>query len=291
MSRKRKHDAIDDDLSPYEFKKARVSDPTHHSQSPHKEAERVRSREVSEPENIRGFSEHKRRHDPSMLPKDAPLRKHPRSRSPETPPINKRTLERAVESPLGTSSKKADQRKTSSREKKISSSNDVEDNPSGHPAAEDTMKKLDWDYLSSYTLRQTAKLDHTKPRSALERFTPGAIFTQVGVSPSLAGHNYYNSIKALVSSHLREKATEDKCPLPESVLDDPFGGATFGSSGVSQIRDRREWSDLFQANLGRALTASCDYAIRRKLRKANQSVSGLYYRVCDAQSMYTCAYC
>lgn len=280
MDRKRKHDAIEDDLPPYEFKKARVSDSTYRSQSPHKEPERVWSRELSEPENIRGFSDHKRRHDPSMVPKEVPLRKHLRSRSPETPPISKRILERAVDSPLGTSSKKADQHKVNTREKNISSSNYIEDEPSSLPAGADVVKKLDWDYLSSYTLRQTAKLDHSKPRSALERFTPGAIFAQVGVSPSLAGHDYYNSIKALVSAHLRENAAEDKYPLPESVLNDPFGGATFGSVCVSQIKEHREWNELFQTNLGpcrRALTASCDYAIRRKLRKANQSVSGTAY--------------
>lgn len=196
--------------------------------------------------------EHRRRRDPS--PRE---RKHPRSRTPEATLTSKKPSERV--SPL--SSKKPD-KKVSSHEKKISSSNDLAED---EPGVAETTKALDWDYLSSYTQRQTAKLAHSKPRSALERFTPGALFARVGVSPSLAGPNYYNAVSGVVSSHLQLQESEE-------VTGEVFGGAEFAAVGLSRVRKQRDWKSVFKTGeCRRALTASDDYAIRRKLRKQNQS--------------------
>lgn len=216
--RKRRHD---DDLSPYEHKRPRLS-----GASPH----RVKGEPV----------EHKRRYE---------LRegRHPRSHTPETTPIGRKPHE--CQSPSKSTDKK--------------SKKEVETE-----GTSDTLKALDWDYLGSYTQRQTAKLDHSRPRSALERFTPGALFTRVGVSPLLAGPNYVN-VAAAVSAHLQHE--ED---LFENV-----------AIGVARVRGEE---DVFKTGeCRRALTASDDLLIRRKLRQQNESVSlGCNYGIChDADAI------
>ncbi len=217
--RKRKHD---DDLSSYDYKKARLSDAP--LQSPHR---------------IKGeLIEHKRRHEPS--PRE---RRHPRSHTPETTPTTTK-----ISDPL--------KNKADKRIKKTSSSLDNMEVVTETP---ETPKALNWNYLSSYTQRQTAKLDHSKPRSALERFTPGALFARVGLSLSLAGPDYYRVISSAVSTHLQQEG-------------DPFRGADFAALGLTRVREGRE--TVFQTGeCRRALTASDDLLIRRKLRKQNQSVS------------------
>lgn len=263
--RKRKHDSTSKDPSPHMYKKARVGDPTQHAASPHRDVDKTRSHDLSDPENNRaGLVDHKRRQESNVQPSS---RKRPRSQTPDTPSISKRSSDRAVESP--SVNKKVELNKGSSREKKISSSYDNEDDPVGQSSV-DAIKKLDWNYLSNYTQRQTAKLDQSKPRSALQQFIPGAIFAQVGVSPSLVGLDCYNHIKECVSSYLREKGGSG------FVVDDPFNGVAFGSAGVSRIREYQEWREVFPGSVGpcrRALTAAADHTIRRKLRKINQPVS------------------
>ena len=152
------------------------------------------------------------------------------------------------------------------------------------PSAESVRKKLDWASVSSYTRKASTKLEK-RPTTALERFTPGAVFARVGVSPSLAGKGYFDAISSHVSRHLR-KAYQQKTVgeqgggggagsnmLPKSLLDSPFEGQQFASSCVSRIKDQLEWEHVVVDNVGpcrRALTASADYTIRRKLKKSNQ---------------------
>ncbi len=180
--------------------------------------------------------DHKRRYDPH----DG---KHPRSHTPEITPAARKPQER--QSP---------NKNTDKKPKK-----EVE--PEG---TSDTLKALDWDYLGSYTQRQTAKLDHSRPRSALERFTPGALFARVGVSPSLAGHDYVNVVSA-VSAHLER------------------GEDLFDSDVVGVARVRGEENVFQTGECRRALTASDDLRIRRKLRQQNQSVSA-----CDCVCIRVC---
>lgn len=230
--RKRKHE---NDLSLYEYKKSRLATESHGS--PHRVRGEVEGRNVTE---------HKRRHEPS--PRDQ-SRRHPRSHTPETTPTAKKPSDRL--SPFN--SKRSDKKGTT-KEKK--SSTDAEPESSIPESA----KALDWDYLSSYTQRQTAKLDHSRPRSALQRFTPGALFAQVGVSLSLAGPDYYQAISSAVSAHLQQE--------------DPFDGAEFAAVGLGRLRAKRERDNVFKTGeCRRALTTSDDVLIRRKLRKHNQSVS------------------
>ena len=146
--------------------------------------------------------------------------------------------------------------------------------------AESVRKKLDWASVSSYTRKASTKLEK-RPTTALERFTPGAVFAHIGVSPSLAGKEYFDAISSHVSRHLR-KAYQQKTVgdqgggsnvLPKSLLDSPFEGQQFASSCVSRIKDQLEWERMVVDNVGpcrRALTASADYTIRRKLKKSNQ---------------------
>jgi hypothetical protein len=146
-------------------------------------------------------------------------------------------------------------------------------------------KKLDWASVSSYTRKASTKLEK-RPTTALERFSPGAVFARIGVSPSLAGKEYFDVISSHVSRHLR-KAYQQKAAgeqggggreagsnvLPKSLLDSPFEGQQFASSCVSRIKDQLEWEHMVVDNVGpcrRALTASADYTIRRKLKKSNQ---------------------
>lgn len=147
---------------------------------------------------------------------------------------------------------------------------------------ESVRKKLDWAAVSSYTRKASTKLEK-RPSSALERFSPGAVFAHIGVSPSLAGKDYFDAISSHVSRHLkkayRQKTVgdagggESSNALPKLLLDAPFEGQQFASSCVSQIKDQVESESMVVDNVGpcrRALTASADYTIRRKLKKSNQ---------------------
>lgn len=147
---------------------------------------------------------------------------------------------------------------------------------------ESVRKKLDWASVSNYTRKASTKLEK-RPTTALERFTPGAVFARIGVSPSLAGKDYFDTISSHVSKHLR-KAYQQKISgeagagggsntLPKSLLNSPFEGQQFASSCVSRIKDQLELERMVVDNIGpcrRALTASADYTIRRKLKKSNQ---------------------
>lgn len=149
------------------------------------------------------------------------------------------------------------------------------------PSTETMRKKLDWASVSSYTRKASTKLEK-RPTTALERFAPGAVFARIGVSPSLARKEYFDAISNLVSRHLR-RAYQQKTigehgggglnMLPKSLLDSPFEGQQFASSCVSRIKEQIEWERMVVDNIGpcrRALTASADYSIRRKLKKSNQ---------------------
>ena len=267
----------------------------------------------AESADSRSSVDRKRRHDSSI--KDVPPpKKHLRSRSPDTPRPSMPTNSGSNVS--GSSSRRHERHGSSSRTSVTSPNNkkperhhrvkapspkkteqeSVEDNESvttgaaatTDPAAatvapENVRKKLDWTLVSSYTKKASTKLARRSSSSALDRFSPGALFTRIGVSPSLAGKEYFGTISELVSAHLKktykqkttavESNESSPCPLPSSLLDAPFEGQKFASSCVSRIKEQLNWEHLIPDNLGpcrRALTASADYTIRKKLRKANQ---------------------
>ena len=261
----------------------------------------------------------KRRHDTST--KDGqPPRKHLRSRSPDTPRQSMPTSSggggsgnmgsnssRRHGSSGRTSVTSPNSKKTSEhhhRSKATSSSKKVEATAVGHDsndenesmmsstipatadvaamAPESVRKKLDWASVSSYTRKASSKLER-RSTSVLEKFSPGAIFARVGVSPSLAGEEYSAAISSLVSNHLKktyqtksieETAGSSTDTLPTSLLELPFEGQQFASSCVSRIKEQLKWEHLIVDNVGpcrRALTASADYTIRKKLKKTNQA--------------------
>ena len=157
------------------------------------------------------------------------------------------------------------------------------DPPTASTSAEGSShKKLDWAAVSSYTQKASTKLER-RTSSVLDRFSPGAIFARTGVSPSLAGRESLGKISSLVSKHLKksyfEKMSDNsgesssESVLPASLVDSPFEGQQFASSCVSRIKEHLNWERLIVDNVGpcrRALTASADYSIRKKLKKSNQ---------------------
>lgn len=313
--RKRKRDQVDDDLPVIESKKMRTSNEPHEYYSfSSKDTERTSSRsrgDITEVET-RGLGERKRRHDSSIV-KDESLRKYPKLSSPEPPTTsgigNSGTSRkhgathssRTITSP---SNKRGDYQHSHRKERipgSTGSNESTEDNMLVLNEGENDLtassksshKKLDWISVNSFTRRATAKLEQ-RPKSALKRYTAGAILSEVGVSPSLAGKEYYAKVSSVVSAHLKEQQEERttsqpsdlqllcETTLPESILNNPFGEAEFASAGVSRIKEQLEWIQLIPNCVGpcrRALTASADYNLRRKLRKANQrvSVSDIYH--------------
>ena len=132
--------------------------------------------------------------------------------------------------------------------------------------------KLDWSTISSLSLPKP------KPPStlAVQRFSPGAIFSRLGVSRSLAGTELYRQVSSAVSKHLATEqetlCAESGNTLPEALLEEPFGDSEFAMTGVSRIRNAKENCSVC-VNIGphrRALLASADFSLRRKLGKSSK---------------------
>lgn len=145
----------------------------------------------------------------------------------------------------------------------------------GESGGEGTAKappKLDWSTISALSL--------PKPKppstSAVQRFSPGAIFSRLGVSRSLAGPDLYRDISSAVAKQLKKDqealVAETGNSLPEDLLEDPFGKSEFAMTGVSWIKNAKENCQVC-TNIGpcrRALVASVDFALRRKMGKSNK---------------------
>ena len=139
--------------------------------------------------------------------------------------------------------------------------------------------KLDWSSISALSLPKP------KPAStsAVQRFSPGAVFSRVGVSRSLVGPSLYSAVSSAVSTQLvKEQETmciESGNRLPESLVEQPFGDSEFAMTGVSLIRNAKENCRVC-VNIGanrQALVASADFALRRKLGKASKVCSLFYH--------------
>ena len=206
------------------------------------------------------LSDRKRRHEG----RDPSSRKQPRLHSPEG---GRRHSSKDVP-PGGREGRRRE------REKKVEVGDEAYDSVSENGSvAEDgnLTKKLDWNSLSALIPAKPAPV----ATSALERFTPGATFAKIGVSHSLAGPKLFTKISSLVSEHLRKEqlsSSETANVLPDSVVENPFGGAVVASAASSRLKEQQEWTNILR-DIGpcrRALTASADYAMRRKLRKTNR---------------------
>ena len=260
--RKRKYEAIDIVGLP-EAKRARLSE----QYPPLKDMERQRFKEGEERYRVKEFDlgDRKRKYEGrEPLP-----RKRTRSHTPEG--LGGRRRSKPISPSLWKES--TEQRRGRERERKSDDSlSETDSTAEGNGTA---TKKLDW---SSLCALSSAKPPPAKT-SALERFTPGSLFTRIGVSPSLAGEELFKKISGLVSRHLK-KSQQHLDPqtvnvLPESFIENPFDGIEFGSSGDFQIKERQSQTRIF-SDIGpcrRALTASADFAMRQKLRKVNR-VSG-----------------
>lgn len=170
----------------------------------------------------------------------------------------------------GSSSSSAGVRKKTEKQHKEK----AEQDQSGGEGAPKAPPKLDWSTISALSLPKP------KPSStsAVQRFSPGAIFSRLGVSRSLAGADLYREISSAVAKHLKKDqdslSVETGNSLPEALLKDPLGESEFAMTGVSWIRTAKENCRVC-TNIGpcrRALVASVDFALRRKMGKPNKVV-------------------
>ena len=262
LERKRKREHLDEDLFPPETKKPRTADYLPSL----KDAERQSLREGEEkyPGRMREVGEggeRKRRYEG----REPPARKYPHLQSPDTrrhgwPPIA---------SPGG-AGRKGDHHHWKRPEGDEPRGSPPSETDSAADEAAAARKKLDWSSLSALMLAAKPKRVST---SALERFSPGVLLAQMGTSPLLAGPELYVKVSNTVSKYLREgQRSSGVQSLSESVLENPFGSLELASAGVSRLEQQQKLMQLF-TDVGpcrRALTASVDFAMRRKLRKNNR---------------------
>ena len=282
--RKRKREQDDEEyLIDFEPKRLRSGDHGKESERNQRPLREQQQQQQGEEDKQHGSSsrgegpERKRRHDSV---KEGPPRKRPRD---STPPPSKKHASGA--GPTSTKrSTEHSKSKTDKTDKAVDvpaiasegdSTNSGGGGGGGGGEGEDTPKRLNWSTLRTLISPRPEWRSHR----ARDRFTPGAIFAEVGVSPSLAGKHYYDKINRLVSEHLKQSQDVldplKSNKLPEAVVTDPFDGAGFASVGVARIKEQVDWSRTF-SEVGqhrRALTASADYSLRRKLRKKSEGVS------------------
>lgn len=279
LERKRKREHLDEDLFPPETKKPRTAEYL----PPLKDTERQSMREGEEKHagrmrEVGEGGERKRRYEG----REPPARKHPHLQSPDMrrhgwPPVT---------SPGGVG-RKGEYHHWKGKKLEGDESPPSETDSAADEAAA-ARKKLDWSSLSALTLAAKPRKVST---SALKRFSPGVLLAQMGTSPLLAGPELYVKVSNTVSKYLREgQQSGGVQSLSESVLENPFGSLELASAGVSRLEQQQKLTQLF-TDVGpcrRALTASVDFAMRRKLRKNNRvcffvSVSsGMFWdgRVC-----------
>ena len=134
--------------------------------------------------------------------------------------------------------------------------------------ADNDVAKSDLDWVSLARL--------TRPKlplssNCLNDHKAGPILASLGLSPTLAGPKLTEQIHIVVKEHLTSKYGN---LLPESLLDNPFGGCGLASASVSHLQDEIKESQACH-NIGscrRALTAQADFMLRKKLRKCEEKL-------------------
>lgn len=145
---------------------------------------------------------------------------------------------------------------------------DTKADNSSHTLLKETLKKksteeadrseIDWSLLASLPCPKPSSLK----MNSLQKHKPGAIFTNTGVSLSLAGPVLSQKIIGCVSQHLQEHYLQDTIP---ELFDEPFGGYSLAGLGVSHLTSRMKSGK--QLDIGmcrRALTAGVDFMMRKK---------------------------
>ena len=215
--------------------------------------------------------ERKRRYESSVggsapdTDKEAPLPKKPRSGETTS---SRKTSRADISSSSSMSAGTSMRKRTEHYNKGRSESEHTGASESGE--AMKPPPKLDWSTISSLSLPRP------KPSStsAVQRFSPGAVFSRLGVSRALAGPSLFALVSSSVSKQLaREEETlcvETGNRLPEELLASPFGDSEFAMTGVSGIKTANENCRVC-VNIGphrQALLASADFALRRRLGKS-----------------------
>lgn len=277
LGRKRKRDYSEGDCTPpppESSKRIRTADyqaagsKEHTDSRPHSAEVNTLSRDEKhsrlpkEAESV----DRKRRFEGSLdSNKELPPPKKPRSGESSSSRKYSRT------DPSSSSSSSTSVRKKTERQHKEKTEQEHGGESGGEGAAK-APPKLDWSTISALCL--------PKPKppstSAVQRFSPGAIFSRLGVSRSLAGPDLYREISSAVAKQLKKDqealVAETGNSLPDDVLEDPFGKSEFAMTGVSWIRNAKENCQVC-TNIGpcrRALVASVDFALRRKMGKSNK---------------------
>ncbi len=140
------------------------------------------------------------------------------------------------------------------------------------------IKALDWAAVTNLTERANTKL-RDYPRTVLKKFKPGAILSNIEVSPSLVSAGSYQKIVDLVSAYVKEEQRGDgESPWAKSLRE------------PSLDEDRLEEDKILSGNLNncrRALIASDDYTLRRLLRKLHQHRVSGYIMKTQINVIYT----
>lgn len=122
---------------------------------------------------------------------------------------------------------------------------------------------LDWSSIAKLPL----PLPPPRTVPPTERCEGGAILAEVGSSALLAGKKLVAEVERAVAAHVQALQAS---PLPESKLQEPFGGDGLACARASHLREQ-----IHQANVlydlrpcRRALTAQADCQMRKQLRSA-----------------------
>ncbi|XP_048588034.1 zinc finger CCCH domain-containing protein 13 isoform X2 [Nematostella vectensis] len=123
------------------------------------------------------------------------------------------------------------------------------------------VEEVDW---SSLAAANTGLQKEKEPHAHLQRFTPGHVFTRIGISPSLAGQRLTNLVKEACA-----KVTS------ESELFIPTEGPKCLGAYVAAAASRRRYRKGLMSDLGpcrRALCARRDLAIRKQLGRTSNKL-------------------
>lgn len=287
LDRKRKREIPEGDTTPPpEPKRLRSTDSLgQKEQADHRQRSlepAASSREEKHPRGVKegDSGERKRRYEPGGK---EPAAKRPRASFSEASSGGHRYSRAEPGSPSARRKNERTRKEKSLEQGQSDSEGSVPEEGEGGKA-----KKLDWTTISALTTPKPKPVSC----SAVQRFSPGAIFARLGVSRSLAGSHLYRDVCSVVSKYLTEENSPSPdpstpCPQPipqslsQALLENPFGDSEFAMTGVSRIRNETENREICY-NIGpcrRALTASADFSLRKKLRKASK-VGHLQLLIC-----------